>query len=51
MCNNAGIEWYGRMPTDPPLVVPKGKRLLEPSEGEDASLEATHPGTDNLHPH
>ena len=46
-CNNAGIEWYRWMLVDPPVVGPKGKKLLEPSEGEDATPEATSPGTDN----
>ena len=27
-CNNASIEWYERMPADPPLTDPKGKKLL-----------------------
>ena len=37
------------MPADLPLVGPKGKRLLEPSEseGEDATPEATNPRKDN----
>ena len=48
-CNNVGIEWYSRMPTDPPLVAPKGKKL--PPEREDATLEATDPRTGNLPPH
>ena len=50
-CNNAGIECYGRMPADPPLVDPKGEKLLGPSEGEDATLEATDPMTDIQPPH
>ena len=50
-CNNAGIEWYGRMPADSTLVDPKDKKLLEPSEGEDATPEATDPRTDNQPPH
>ena len=45
-CNNAGIDWYGRMPAYPPLADPKGKKLLESSEGEDATLKASDPGTD-----
>ena len=47
VCNNAGIQWYGRMSTDPPLADPKGEKLLEPPEGEDATLEASDPETDN----
>ena len=35
------------MPAGPPLVGPKGEKLLEPSEGEDATLEANDSGTDN----
>ena len=50
-CNNAGIEWYWRMPTDPPLKDLKGEKLLEPPEEEDATPEATDPGTDNWPPH
>ena len=50
-CNNASIEWNRRMPADPPLVDPKGEKLLEPPEGEDATLEASDPGTDNWPPH
>ena len=50
-CNNAGIEWYGTMLADSPLVDPKGKRPLEPSEGEDATQEAINPMTDNQPPH
>ena len=33
-CNNAEIEWYGRMPTDPPLVNPKVEMLLQQCERE-----------------
>ena len=50
-CNNAGFEWYGRMPADLPLVGPKGEKLLELSEGEDATLEATDLRTDDRPPH
>ena len=45
--NNAGIEWYRSMPADPLLVDIKGEMLLGPSEGEDATTEATDPMTDN----
>ena len=51
MCNNAGIEWNEKMPTGPPLEGPKGEKLPEPPEGEDATPEASDPGTDNLPPH
>ena len=37
-CNNTDIEWYQMMPADPPLVDPKGEKLLQPPEGEDATL-------------
>ena len=50
-CDKAGIEWYRRMPGDPPLADPIGKKPLEPSEREDATLEATDPLTDNKPPH
>ena len=49
--NNAGIEWYERMSAGPPLEDPKGEKLLEPSKGEDATLEASNPGTDNQPSH
>ena len=50
-CNNAVIEWYGRMPADPPSVDTKGEKLLQPSEGEDATPEANDLITDNQPPH
>ena len=50
-CNNAGIGWYERIPAAPPLEDHKGEKLLEPPEGEDATLEASNPGTDNQPPH
>ena len=50
-CNNAGIEWYGRMPAHPPLVDQKGEKPLESSEGEDSTPEPTDPMTDNWPPH
>ena len=50
-CNNAGIEWYERMPAGPPLEDPNGEKLLEPLEGEEATLEASDPGTANQPPH
>ena len=49
--NNAGIEWYGKIPADLLLVDPKGKKPLGPSEGEDTTPEATDPVTDNQSPH
>ena len=39
------------MPADQPLVDPKGEKPHELSEGEDATLEATDPGTDNWSQH
>ena len=49
-CNNAGIEWYRRMPADPPLVDAKGEKLIE-THGEDATLKASDLRTDNWPPH
>ena len=49
-CNNGGIEWNERMQVGPHLKGLKGEKLLEPSEGEDATLEASDPRTDNLPP-
>ena len=51
MCNNAGIEWNEKMPAGPPLEGPKGEKLSEPPEGEDANLEPPNPRTDNQPPH
>ena len=51
MCNNAAIEWNKKMPAGPPLEDPKGEKLLEPPEGEDATPEASDSGTDNQLPH
>ena len=50
-CNNADIEWYGRMPTDQPLVGPKSAKALGQCEEEGATLEATDPVTDSWPPH
>ena len=50
-CNNASIEWNEKMPTGPPLEGPTGEKLLEPPEGEDATLETSDSGTDNQPPH
>ena len=46
-CNNTGIEWYRRMPRNLPLVDPQDKKAPEQCEKGDATLEATHPITDN----
>ena len=35
------IDWYMRMPTDPPLVNPKVEMLLELCDEEDATLKLT----------
>ena len=43
-----GIE---KMPVGPLLEGPKGEKLPESPEGEDATMEASDPGTDNWHPH
>ena len=43
-CNNAGIEWYGRIPTDPPMVDPKGEKLLGQCEEEDSTQKQPIPG-------
>ena len=45
--NNAGIEWKEKMPAGPPLEGRKGEKLTGPPKGEDATLEAPDPGTDN----
>ena len=50
-CTIAGIEWYRKMPADPPLVDPKGKKSLGPCEEEDATPEATNLMTDNWPPY
>ena len=47
-CNNASIEWKEKMSAGPPLEGPKGEKL---PEGEDATLEASNPRTDNQPPH
>ena len=39
------------MPAGPPLEGLKGGKLPEPSEGEDATPEASVPRTDNWPPH
>ena len=46
-CNNTDIEWYGRMPTDTPLVDLKIKKLPKQCKREDATPETTDPMTDN----
>ena len=38
------------MPGGPPLEGPKGEKLPEPPEEEDATPEASDPGTENLPP-
>ena len=50
-CNTVEIEWYLRMPIDPPLVDPIVEMLLGQCEEEDATPEATIPMTDNWLPH
>ena len=45
--NSARIEWYGRLPTDPPLVDPKGEKPLGLCEREDATLDAADHMTNN----
>ena len=39
------------MPTDPPMVDPKGEKLLGQCEEEDATPEATDPVIDNQPPY
>ena len=39
------------MPAGSPLEGPKGEKLPEPPEREDANLEAADAGTDNQPPH
>ena len=41
-CNNVGIMWNEKMPAGPPLEGPKGEKLPEPPEGEDATLLWKH---------
>ena len=41
-CNNVHIESYRRMATDPPLVDPRGEKLLGPREEGDATPGATY---------
>ena len=43
MCNNTGIEQN--------VEGPKGEKMLEPPEGEDATLGASDPRTNNQPPH
>ena len=50
-CNNADIQWYGRMTTDPPLIDLKGEKLPGQCEEEDATLEAINHVIDNQPPH
>ena len=45
------LEWNEKMSAGPPLESPKGEKLSEPPLGEDATLEASNPGTDNQLPH
>ena len=40
-----------RMSAVPPLIDPKGEKLLEPPEGEGATPEASDPRTDKWPPH
>ena len=47
--NNAGIEYNEKI--GPPPEGPKGEKLPEPPEGEDATLEASDPRKDNWPPH
>ena len=42
-CNKADIDWYGRKPTDPPLVDTKAGKLLGLCKEEDATLAPTFP--------
>ena len=39
------------MSAGPPLEDPKGEKLPQPPEGDDATPEASNPGTDNQLPH
>ena len=39
------------MPAGAPLEGPKGEKLPEPPEGDDATPEACYPGMDNWPPH
>ena len=46
-CSNADVDWYVRMPTDPPLFDPKVEMLPELFEREGATLEPTFPMIDS----
>ena len=50
-CNNADIDWYERMPTDPPLVNPKVEMPLVLCEEEDVILESTSQTINSQLPH
>ena len=50
-CTNAIIAWNEKMPAGQPLEGPKGEKLPEPPEREDATPEAPDPRTDNQPPH
>ena len=51
MYNNANIDWYVRMPTDPLPVDLKIEVLSEQYKEEGATLELTFPMIDNWLPH
>ena len=50
MCKNADIDWYVRMPSDPPLVDPKVERLLQLYKEEDITAKPTFSVIDNWIP-
>ena len=47
--NNADIDWYVRMPTDPPLVDTKVETLTRLCQEEGATLEPTFPVVVSFH--
>ena len=48
-CNTADIDWYVRMPTDPPLVYPTDEMQPELCEEAGAIWELIFPQRDSFH--
>ena len=46
-CNNADIDWYVRMPTDPSLVGPKIETMTAVYEEEGGTLDPAFPMIDS----
>ena len=49
MCNDANIDWYIRIPTDPPSGDSKVTMQPEICKEEGATLEPAFPIVDNFH--